>query len=434
MVAIFLFSLANIKAQEDMSLQKSISIGLENNYDIKVADRYILIAENNDTWARAGKGPVVDLNGTFSNNFTNDNNPASFLQGTYYTGSLGASANLQWVIFSGGRIKIAKDQLGAFVDQEKLEKNVAVHDLMLTIYQQYYEVIFQQERLEVLESNLALSKTRLAYEEARRNYGATNSYNLIQFENAILDDSITLVNQLQSIEIAKRQLYNTLDMEGNQNYIFRDRLSTSVEEIDVARLRKIMSEENYTLKTLDMIASINQLNTKLEEANNRPTISFTSSIGANRNGFKFFADNPNTGEPFAFNQSNRFTGGVAVNLNYNLYDGGVREANIQNARILEDIDQMNILEAKAELNNQLDILIANYDLQRKQLILADQQIQVAQRNLQMTEERFKAGQVTSIDFRNVQVQFLSAAFNKVNTMYNLILAKSEIDYLVGRFD
>ena len=95
---------------------------------------------------------------------------------------------------------------------------------------------------------------------------------------------------------------------------------------------------------------------------------------------------------------------------------------------------MNILEAKAELNNQLDILIANYDLQRKQIILADQQIQVAQRNLQMTEERFKAGQVTSIDFRNVQVQFLSAAFNKVNTMYNLILAKSEIDYLVGRFD
>jgi outer membrane protein TolC len=101
---------------------------------------------------------------------------------------------------------------------------------------------------------------------------------------------------------------------------------------------------------------------------------------------------------------------------------------------MEEIDQMNILESKAELNNQLDILMENYNLQRQQLFLADEQIQVAQRNLQMTEERFKAGQMTSIDFRNVQVQYLNAAFNKVNTMYNLILAKSEIDYLVGRFD
>lgn len=426
--------MVHLLAQEEMSLQKSISIGLENNYDIKVADRFILIAENNDTWARAGRGPVIDLNGTFSNNFTNDNNPASFLQGTYYTGSLGASANLQWVIFSGGRIKIAKEQFGAFVDQEKLAKNVAVHDLILTIYQQYYDVLFQQERKEVLESNLGLSKTRLAYEEARRKYGATNSYNLIQFENAILSDSITLVNQMQTVEIAKRQLYNTLDLEGNQGFIFRDQLSTTVEEIDVENLRNIMSEENYTLKTLNMISSINQLNTKFEETNNRPSISFSSSVGTNRNGFKFYADNPNTGEPFAFNQSNRFTGGVALNLSYNLYDGGVRDANIQNARITEDIDQLNILEAKAELNNQLDILIANYDLHRQQLFLANEQIQVAQRNLQMTEERFKAGQVTSIDFRNVQVQFLNAAFNKVNTLYNLILAKSEIDYLVGKFN
>jgi outer membrane protein TolC len=426
--------MASVIAQEEMTLQKAISVGLENNYDIKIADRYILIAENNNTWARAGKSPIIDLNGTFNNNLTNDNNPASFLQGTYYTGSLGGSFNLQWVIFSGGRIKIAKEQFGAFVDQEKLEKNVAIHELIFNIYQQYFDVLYQQERKQVLLSNLSLSKSRLSYEKSRRSYGATNSYNLIQFENAILNDSINLVNQLQSIEIAKRQLYNTLDIEGIQDFVFRDRLSTTTEEIEVASLRNILSEENYTIKTLDMIASINQLNTRLEEANNRPTISISSSIGANRNGFQFFADNPNTGEPFGFNQSNRFTGGVALNLNYNLYDGGVRKANIQNARIMEDIDQMNILEAKAELNNQLDILMANYNLQRQQLFLADEQIQVAQRNLQMTEERFKAGQMTSIDFRNVQVQYLNAAFNKVNTMYNLILAKSEIDYLVGRFD
>jgi len=434
-IVLFLLGVVfNAPAQEVMNLPKAISIGLENNYDIKVADRFILIAENNDSWARAGRGPIIDLNGSFTNNLVNDNNPASFLQGTYYGGSLGTSLNVQWVLFSGGRIKIAKDRLGSLVEQEALFKNNAIHDLLFNIYQQYYAVIFQQERKEVLQSSLNLSKSRLAYEQERRNFGATNSYNLIQFENAVITDSINLVNQIQSIDVAKRQLYNILDLEGQADFRFEDRLSIMPEEIEVDRLRRVLSEENYTLKTLEMTAALNQINTKLEEANDRLSVSLSTSVGYNRNGFKFFAVNENTGEDFPFIQSNRFNGNVAVNLTYNLYDGGVQQTNIQNARIQEDIDQINILEAKTELNNQLDILIANYDLQRSQVFLADEQIQIASRNLDMTGERFKAGQVTSIDFRNVQVQFLNAAFNKVNTMYNLILAKSEIDYLVGRFN
>jgi outer membrane protein TolC len=424
----------NVSAQEVMNLPKAISTGLENNYDIEVADRFILIAENNDSWARAGRGPIIDLNGSFNNNLVNDNNPASFLQGTYYGGSLGTSLNVQWVLFSGGRIKIAKDRLGTLVDQEKLLKNTAIHDLLYNIYQQYYAVLFQQERKEVLQSSLDLSKSRLAYEQERRNFGATNSYNLIQFENAVISDSINLVNQTQSVEIAKRQLYNVLDIEGRGDYAFEDRLSIMPEEIEVERLRKILSEDNYTLKTLEMTAALNQINTKLEEANDRLSVSLSTSVGYNRNGFKFFAENENTGEPFPFIQSNRFNGNVAVNVAYNLYDGGVQKTNIQNAKIQEDIDQVNILAAKMELNNQLDMLIENYNLQKDQVFLADEQIQIASRNLEMTDERFKTGQVTSIDFRNVQVQFLNAAFNKVNTMYNLILAKSEIDYLVGRFN
>ena len=66
--------------------------------------------------------------------------------------------------------------------------------------------------------------------------------------------------------------------------------------------------------------------------------------------------------------------------------------------------------------------------------MTDRQVQLAQRNLQMTEERFKAGQITSLDYRNIQTQLLSASFGKVSAIFNLILTKSEIDFLVGKFD
>lgn len=431
---IALFIIAQMAVgQENMTLEKAISIGLENNFGIKVADKSIEIAENNNTWARAGKTPTVDLNGSFSNTLIKDNNPASFLQGTYYSGSLGATANANWVLYNGGRIKLNKEQLNLAVDQQRLNKSSDINMLFRTIYQQYYEVVFQQEQLEVLQEILTLSQDRLAYENTKREFGSSNTYNLIQFETSILADTNAIVSQNQRVEVAKRSLYNTLDIVGNQDYQFEDRLSITAEEIDADKLKSTLSEENYTLKSLEMIASLNQLNTGLANAATKPIVSVSGSVGFAENAFNIFADDPNTGDPYPFLLSNRITGNVGVNANWNLYDGGVRKDNIQSAKLQEEIDQLSILEAKAELNNQLDILIDNYENQLALLDISDRQIQLTQRNLEITEERFKAGLLTSLDYRNVQNQYLNAAYTKVGAIYSLLVTKSEIDFLVGMY-
>lgn len=419
--------------QESMTLEKALSIGLENNFGIKIADKSIEIAENNNTWARAGNTPTIDLTGSFTNNLVNDNNPASFLQGTYYSGSLGANAEVNWVLYNGGRIKLNKEQLDLAVDQQKLNKSSDINLLFRSIYQQYYEVIFQQEQLEVLNQVLELSQDRLAYENTKKEFGSSNAYNLIQFESSVLADTNAIISQKQRVETAKRNLYNTLDIEGFESYDFEERLSINQEPIDSEKLKEVLSEENYSIKSLEMIASLNQLNTGLAQAATKPTLSVSGTVGFSENGFKFFADNPNTGDPFPFQLSNRFTGGVSAFLSYNLYDGGVRKDDIQSAKLQEEVDQLSILEAKAELNNQLDILIDNYENQIELLAITDRQIQLANENLNISEERFKAGQLTSLDYRNVQTQYLNAAYGKVGAIYSLLVTKSEIDFLVGVF-
>ncbi|MDF1695389.1 MAG: TolC family protein [Saprospiraceae bacterium] len=419
--------------QESMTLEKALSIGLENNYGIKIADMSIQIAENNNSWARAGKYPTIDLSGSFSNNLVNENNPASFLQGVYYSGGLGANVDANWVVYNGGRIRLNKDQLERSVDQQRLNKATDINQLFRTIYQQYYEVVFQQEQLEVLNQLLALSQDRLAYEETKRAFGSSNAYNLIQFETSVLADTNSIITQKQNVDVAKRTLYNTLDIAGYEDYIFEERLSITQEPIDAEKLKSLMSEENYTIKSLEMIAAINRLNTGIAKAATKPVVSINGGVGFTENGFKFFADDPNSGDPFPFVFGNRITGNINAVVSYNLFDGGVRKTDIQNAELQEQIDQLSIVEAKAELNNQLDILIGNYQNQLALLDIADRQVQLANSNLEITEERFKSGVLTSLDYRNVQNQYLNAAFGKVGAIYSLLVTKSEIDFLVGIF-
>jgi len=115
-------NLCSLSGQEILTLEKAISIGMENNFSIKINEKNIEIAENNDTWVNTGKTPTIDLNAGFNNNFTNDNNPASFLQGTYYNGSLNGALTGNWVFYNGGRFKISKQQLELAVRQEYLNK------------------------------------------------------------------------------------------------------------------------------------------------------------------------------------------------------------------------------------------------------------------------------------------------------------------------
>lgn len=429
-----LSAFASLSAQEILTLEKAISIGMENNFSIKINEKNIEIAENNDNWVNTGKTPTIDLAAGFNNNITNDNNPASFLNGTFYSGSLNGTLTGNWVFYNGGRFKINKKQLELAVSQQRLNKETGIHDLLRDIYQQFYTVIFQQEQLNVLQQVFTLSKDRLRYENIRKEYGQSNSYNLVQFESAVLADSVSIIQQAQNIEVAKRNLYQTLDIIGYENYQFKESLEVRPNAINEENLRTVLNEENYTLKSLDMLASLNRLNTQFAKASRKPTLSVNGSLGYARNGFKFFADDPNTGDPFKFIQSNRFTGSANIALTYNLYDGGQQKVDINAAQLQEEVDQLSILETKANLANQLDILFSNYKNQVQILEMMDSQIAVARQNIELTEERFKAGQLTSLDFRNVQIQYLNAAFDKITAIYELLISRNEIDWLVGRYE
>jgi len=437
LIILFFIVSTAVQAQdtaEVMTLEKAIVIGLENNFRIKIDEQSVKIAENNNTWARAGKGITVDLRGFFNNTLTNNNNPASFLQGNFYNGTLGVAADANWVVYSGGRISIAKDQLALAVDQQRLAQETGIQELFRNVYNSYYAILLQEERLNVLKESFRLSKSRLDYEEIKKDFGSSNSYNILQFASNVLNDSTNVTSQEIQVEIAKRNFYDVLDIVGMGNYIFTESLNTTIEEIDESALKDKLAEENFTLKSLALIAELDVLNTQLADASRKPTISLNGSLGFSENGFKFFKENPATGDPFAFVFGSQANIGLNVNASWSLYDGGVRKANIENAKLQEELTQMNVLEAKVALENQLDILIANYDNQRTLIQMADEQLQLSQQNLSITEERFKAGRLTSLDFRNVQNQYLNAAFNKVNAIYQLILTKTQIDYLVGTFD
>lgn len=423
-----------LSGQEVMTLEKAIAIGLEENFQIKIDEANLRIAENNNSWARAGRGPTVDLNGSLALNIVDDNNPANFLNAPFLTGSLGGSLDANWLILSGGRVAVQKDQLDLAVRQQQQLQSLNAHNVIRDIITNYYNVLLQQERLHVLKQLIKLSKDRLQYEEVRKEFGSSNSFNLIQFEDAIYSDSSNVIAQLNQIDIAKRNVNSILFIPTDRDFTYPEKLDVQLENLDIDKLKNIFLENSPTLKSLQIIGELNTLNEQLEESSRKPTLALNASVGLSETYFKILQSDNLVGIPTKGNFSNRLNGGIGANFNWNLYNGGVLHTNIENAKIQNEINELDILETTMTINNQLDILVANYNNQKDLLTLSDDQLALAQRNLMMSEERFKLSQITSLDYRAIQVQYLNVAFARVNAIFNLINTKTEIDWLVGVFE
>ncbi|MFT7155592.1 MAG: outer membrane protein, partial [Parvicella sp.] len=84
-----IFSTSNISAQEDLSLENAIKIGLVQNFDIQLTQKGIEINELQNTWGQAGRYPTIGLNIQQGNNISDQsNNPTAFIQQLLISNSL----------------------------------------------------------------------------------------------------------------------------------------------------------------------------------------------------------------------------------------------------------------------------------------------------------------------------------------------------------
>src|ERR1700741_1274798 len=114
-VVIFLFLSYAVKAQDVLTIEEAIKVGLEKNYAVLISknDKEIAKAQNN--FGAAGMSPTVSLNANL--NLANVNSHQEFSTGQIQdragaqSNNTGASLNFNWVVFDGLRMFAIKKRL-----------------------------------------------------------------------------------------------------------------------------------------------------------------------------------------------------------------------------------------------------------------------------------------------------------------------------------
>jgi outer membrane protein TolC len=113
-------------------------------------------------------------------------------------------------------------------------------------------------------------------------------------------------------------------------------------------------------------------------------------------------------------------------LSYNLFNGGNVKRAIKNARIEQEIGDIQLEEIKNSLSIQLINTFEFYNIRKQLYLVSEESMKAAELNLQISNEKFKSGAINSFNFRDVQLIYQNTAINKLEAIYNLIDSKTEL--------
>lgn len=413
-------------AQEalQLSLSDAISIGLERNYQIMISDQELRIAQLNNTPGAAGRYPSIDFRTVQGNSFNNSESRTNQDdRDKLFTNFVTPSLTLNWTIFDGFRVNITKDNLDALEELSEGFSVVIVENTVQAIILAYRNMQLQKEKLDVFAELKALSLDRLNYMRTRQQFGTAVTFDVLQANDAYLIDSVNFLQQELNIRNANLLLKLLLALDEQETIELTDDYSVQMSTFEPDDLLEKMMRNNQTLINQFINQRIFENSTELARSNRYPELFLGSGLDYSNTRLKYDAQPASTSYSFGYYAN--FT------LRFNLYNGGATRRAVQQALINEDIGLIRLAEMQQVLSNQLVNQLDLYNIRKNLLNAADASQESAGLNLQIAEERFKAGAINSFNYRDIQLNYQNAAIRRLEAIFNLIETETELLRLTG---
>jgi len=423
---IAVFATFQLGAQTILTKKEAIKIALENNYGIKIAYNNVAVAKNNSSIYNSKYLPTVSAStGTnYSNNnqnITAQNGSVTEVNGAL-TKSYNASVNLNYTLFDGLGRKYNYQQLKETHNLSQLQARETIENTYLQLFTVYFQIARLSENTKSLQEALTISKQRLKRAEYQYEYGQSTKIALLNAQVDVNNDSITLLNTRQQYLNSKRSLNIVLGITKQQDF----EVETTVDFnslLEFSKLLKLAKANNILLKQNEKNIAISEFNIKISKAIFLPKVSFTSSYGWNKN------QNPATSF-FAQSQSNGINAGL--NLSWSVFDGGSTKTRIANSKIAFETQKIAQQQQQATITNNLKNTWDSYQNSLFILKAQEQNILTSQNNFSRTEEKYKLGQVTSIEFRQAQINLINTKTALINSKFDAKLIELQLLQLSGQ--
>ena len=405
-------------AQENLNVSDAVKLTLENNLDIKITENQNKIFKNNASFLNSGYLPKLSTSAGFNKSKQNveietPNNLTGKLDNMKSENSF-SNISLEYVLFDNNGRKFNFKKSKELSSRSELEVKEVIENTLIQLYSIFYEVCRLSEEKEIIKSSLEISKSRLERNKTKFEFGQSTKLELLNAEVDVNTDSIRYLNAIKNLSNAKRDLNLVMNVDLDSDYILDQGVVYNSKE-NIISFYNNAAENNNKLKIYDKSVEISGYELKSIRSTYLPTIGLIGSYDWNES----INDNP-----YAFFNKNIYDGiSGGVNLRWDVFKSGKRVTENKNAKVM--LENSKIEKEKAylmfqkELNNSHDTYKNNLFI----LEVQEQSLNTSNNNFLRNLEKYEIGLVSSIEFRNAQLNLLNAKLSRNKARYDAKLSE-----------
>jgi len=415
-----------INAQEVYDLSRCVITGLERNFSIKIARNQEQTADNNYTKGNAGFLPYINTTNRFGGTLNNTNQSLreggnDITKGVHNT-SGSANVNLNLTLFNGFNVQTTYDKLNQLKQMGELNTQMNMENLVADIISEYYLYVQQLNLYKNLAYAVALSHERVRIDQERYLLGSSSKLELLQSMVYLNADSSRYAKQNEVIIASQVRLKKLMSLDNlEEDIVVRDTAIQINPDLVYGDLLDQTLSKNTGLLIAAKDQVISELDYKIIASQAYPYLNASTGYTFSYNGYE-------TGSV-----SHQTVNGMnyGLTLGMDIFDGYSRKREKNNARINIETQKYQYKEVEQEVRANLITIYFAYENNLRLLKLEEQNLAVARENNEIALQRYKLGDLSGLELREVQKSLLDAEERLISIQYLTKLAEISLLQISG---
>ena len=421
--------------QKVLTLDQAISIALQKNTTLEKSNNSLKSAKSSLKAAWGNFLPSINASGSWQWSYSKQQgtpiNFGSFIYTppptTSQTRNYSVGANTSWDLFDGlsniATLSQSKKNLeSAKLQLENLKENIVFQTISL-----YYTVINNQQLVKVKEDNVAWNKQNLETVNERMKLGAVTMADVYQAQVNEGNSELDLIQTKNNLETSKSNLLYYLGLDVLQNYTFSDSLTSNEKDI----LKNDIGTEYGKIDELVKEALANRTDYKsaildYESAQNGITIARSGYFPRLTNSLSY---NTYANQISDLNKSRNFS--VGLTLSIPIFSNFSVDNNVQMAEVNAMNKKVDLDDLTRTIKQNLLQTYLNAEAAKKSLEVNRRNVQAAEENLKIAQEKYSVGSGTILDVLIANSNYTTARTNFVNSEYQYIVLNGQLKYYLG---
>ena len=404
-----------------LTLDQALSIALEENPTVRIADQTIEVKKYAKRGTYAALWPEISASATYQRYvkkqmFHFQGNTIEV--GTTNNASGGIQAAMPLVNFQLWKsLKLSAMDVELAVEQARSSRI----DMVEQVSKTFYQVLMAKDAYNVYKRVYDNAVENHKIVEKKYNVGAVSEYDFIRSQVTVSNAEPNVLNAENSIVLALWQLKALLGMDLSLDIDCAGSLADYESMMtEIYKANKDLTN-NSTLRQLDIQERMLNQTLKVQRAANMPSLALTAN-------YTYTAlDETLKIQHYRWNPYSV----VGLSLNVPIFAGGKRRADINQAKL-----NLNNLELQREnVERQLMTALMQYESNMqtnlKEYYASSQNISQAKRGYDIAVKRYEIGGGTLVDVDNSQLAYTQAELSRSTAIFNYLVNRVSIDKILG---